>query len=75
MSDAFPVQQNWFKLVEKIGEDAARAKLANWLRWAASRVEGGGFPDVFGCEIPEDNWEQQGPIAKVVVILSNPWGG
>lgn len=68
--------QNWRDLIAREGsEAAARKRLAKALRDAADQIERGGFPDVYGCAIPEHGLLGDSFIAETTVVLSNPWPG
>lgn len=57
-------------MVDEKGEPAARALLVARLRGIADRVEKGGSPDVFGCEMRDDS-----VFEETTIMLSYPWGG
>lgn len=73
---AYPEQENWRKLIERMGsEEAARKELARKLRLAAEYVEKEGFPDVFGCHCEPGNMLQNSFIERVAVVISDVWPG
>jgi len=54
----------------------AKRDLARRLRQFADIVEADGYPDVFGCELPEDDPPcSKRLMASITVILSHPWPG
>lgn len=75
-NEAYPVQENWFKLIDDLGsEDAARAELIRQLRMFADKIESGKYPRVFGCECKNGADLSGEMMPSITVILSYPWGG
>lgn len=69
-------QHHWFALCEKLGsEEAARKHVAMNLRYAAVLIEKGGFPDIFGCDVPVGTPFSDTFIETFSVTLSQPWPG
>lgn len=74
--------ENWMIMRRTLGETEARKRLVQALRDAADQIERGGFPDVYGCEVPnegltgvesETGWPEI--MGRTSVTLSHPWGG
>lgn len=68
-------QQNFFDLEEKLGKEGARKLVAQRLREAADLIEKEGWPDIYGCDIPENGICKDNFIDRIEVVLSYPWPG
>lgn len=85
MSKEFPIQTQWHDKVSELGpknsrstselEGPARKWLAEELRKLADHIEGGGWPQVFGCSIPEGGVKSKELMMDFTVVLSHPWPG
>lgn len=69
------VQDRWFDLSKRLGGDAeAKAHIVRMLRHAADLIEKGGWPDVYGCDVPDEPFKDNF-IETFRVDLSYPWLG
>ena len=75
--DPYRCENIWFELKQEFGEEGARKELARLLREAADLVEKDGYPDVFGCELPQNRefCKDGHPMSTISVTLSLPWPG
>lgn len=72
-------QHRHFELLDHFDgdEQAADRYVAQRLREAADVIERGGYPRVFGCEVPTPGNEllEGSFIGTISVTLSHPWPG
>jgi hypothetical protein len=72
-----PFKNNYVKLCEDHGKEKVREVIVSKLRDTANKIEKGGWPDIFACDIEnmDPNICVEYFIERVVIIMSHPWLG